>query len=397
MLNLARPAAGFKVINKGIPGTDSDTILSELHYNLNTYKPRMVIVMMGLNDESSYPYGNYRMARAKFFLRQFRIYKLAQLLYARLHNKESLKDVYLERGRAFLELEHYPESEAMFKKALALSPSGPLAYAGLGWYYYQRAMYVDAENSFRKVFDLSRNNPLGYIELGWYYCKTGKIALAEEMFKKAVEKMPNDPDALCGYAQFYQSLARYPEAEALFKKAIAVCPNNASSFSQLGWMYYEQGKYDLAGQLFVHVMRLDKDNLAVYKDIGFVKQTQHNQAEADRYFRRVREFNIFFYRITSDNYRMLKDAVLKKGNQLVCVQYPMRSLKELTMMFDTQENIVFVDNEMNFREAVAREGFNAYFEDRVGWDFGHCTAKGNYLLARAVADAILKEFRHGQN
>jgi hypothetical protein len=55
------------------------------------------------------------------------------------------------------------------------------------------------------------------------------------------------------------------------------------------------------------------------------------------------------------------------------------------------DGIVFVDNSSSFREAVKREGVPEYFVDMFGGDFGHCTRKGNMLLATNVANAILGE------
>ncbi len=56
-------------------------------------------------------------------------------------------------------------------------------------------------------------------------------------------------------------------------------------------------------------------------------------------------------------------------------------------------SIVFVDNEQIFKDAVGRDGFSAYFTDAFAGDFGHCTKKGNRLLAEHVADAIMRFMR----
>jgi hypothetical protein len=50
-----------------------------------------------------------------------------------------------------------------------------------------------------------------------------------------------------------------------------------------------------------------------------------------------------------------------------------------------------VDNEKIFRDAVKKDKSSIYFNDMFGGDFGHCTDKGNRLLAENIANAILKE------
>jgi len=53
--------------------------------------------------------------------------------------------------------------------------------------------------------------------------------------------------------------------------------------------------------------------------------------------------------------------------------------------------VIFVDNERIFKDAIGKKGYNKYFTDMFGGDFGHCTQKGNKLLAENIANAILKE------
>jgi hypothetical protein len=96
--------------------------------------------------------------------------------------------------------------------------------------------------------------------------------------------------------------------------------------------------------------------------------------------------------ITVQNYRSLKSILDKKGIRLVCVQYPMRSIELLKKTFQgEEENVIFVNNEKIFRDAVKKDGYRIYFRDAFGGDFGHCTGKGNQLLAANIANAILKE------
>jgi len=53
--------------------------------------------------------------------------------------------------------------------------------------------------------------------------------------------------------------------------------------------------------------------------------------------------------------------------------------------------LFFVDNEQVFKEAVKKAGYKEYFKDMFAGDFGHCTQKGNELLAQNIADVILKD------
>ena len=94
---------------------------------------------------------------------------------------------------------------------------------------------------------------------------------------------------------------------------------------------------------------------------------------------------------TARNYQHLRRIISGRNIQLVCVQYPMRSLDNLKRIFPDNDDIVFVDNEKIFKKAVRIDGYNKYFEDVFAGDFGHCTRRGNRLLAENIADIILSE------
>ena len=69
----------------------------------------------------------------------------------------------------------------------------------------------------------------------------------------------------------------------------------------------------------------------------------------------------------------------------------MRNIEPLKRIFNEKKDLIFVDNERLFKEAVEKEDYNEYFNDIFAGDFGHCTPKGNRLLAENIANEILKE------
>ena len=117
-----------------------------------------------------------------------------------------------------------------------------------------------------------------------------------------------------------------------------------------------------------------------------------NTGLSEVYFSKARSFDADYYHpMTRENYRKIKNMLDDRGVQLVCVQYPVRSIDPLKNLFDDTSGIIFVDNEKSFKDAIEKEGYNVYFMDRFAGEFGHCTPKGNELLAGNIADEILKE------
>ena len=94
---------------------------------------------------------------------------------------------------------------------------------------------------------------------------------------------------------------------------------------------------------------------------------------------------------TQHNYIWLKRTLDRRRITWICAQYPMRKSEPLKQLLAGEGGVRFVDNERSFRDAVEREGYSAYFTDAFGGDFGHCTEKGNRLLAQNIARVILDE------
>ena len=142
------------------------------------------------------------------------------------------------------------------------------------------------------------------------------------------------------------------------KKAIELDPQNELAYGGLATVYGEMGK----DKLFkAYVEKADK----------------------------LRDK--FYNPVTINSYRKLKEILDKKGIKLVCAQYPVRNVGPLKRIFEKDKGVIFVDNERVFKKVLKKGSYKEYFIDMFGGDFGHCTPKGNMLLAQNIADVILRE------
>lgn len=185
-----------------------------------------------------------------------------------------------------------------------------------------------------------------------------QFSLAEDMFQKALELDPKNFMAAVDLAETYRKEAKYRQAEEILQKALEVNPANDWLYGALAALYTEKRDHQSANRVFKIANKLRED---------------------------------FYNPTTQYNYHRLKDALDKKGVRLVCVQYPIRSIMPLKKMFEKEGRVIFVDNEKIFKDSVEKESYNEYFTDMFAGDFGHCTSKGNRLLAENIAIAILKE------
>jgi Flp pilus assembly protein TadD len=250
----------------------------------------------------------------------------------------------------------YAQAEDMFKKAIQINPKYDKAYQQLAFTYKAQAKYDEALRIMKDGMNLDpQKNVWVYSELGFCYKAQGRYDEAEEMLNKSIELMPEYFWAYAELVDCYRSRGKYIQAEEILKKAIRANPEDDKAYAELGRLYKE--------------MRMQKYSEEYLKKADISRSRRYNAQ-------------------IKYNYRTIKRILDGKKIQMVCMQYPMRSIKPLRDIFRDEEGVIFVDNEKSFRDAVKLSGFNRYFVDMFAGDFGHCSAQGNRLIAENIAKAI---------
>jgi len=354
-------------------------------------------------------------------------YSQAEDLFKKLIELNPKNDnAYVELERLYRDQGKYSQAEDSFKKAIELNPKNDNAYVELGWSYHDQGKLPQAEDSFTKAIELNPKNDNAYVELGLIYRDQGQLPQAEDFFKKAIELNPKNYNAYIELGLMYQTQGKYSQAEGLFKKLIELNPKNDNAYVELGLIYRDQGQLPQAEDLFKKLIELNPKNDYAYVELKRLYRDQGKFFQAEGSFKKAIELNPksnniykaililyekmgkpklakecakkvnkmkleYYAPVTVNNYRKLKEILDRKGIKLVCVQYPMRDVEPLKQIFGKEEGIIFVDNESVFKEALKKASYKEYFVDMFGGDFGHCTQKGNRLLAENIADVILKE------
>lgn len=386
----------FSVIDKGLAGIRTTEILSQLEAALDKYRPDMVVAMMGIND-----YGRHMLSGVpdpsspQAVSEPLKVYRLAKWLWRGITAKCQIKNScalasnshsalqplvqipagehleetpqtaysdfeYKETGYLYSDQARSAELEQLCRQAIKLKPRDSGRYIQLGWFYKDRLRFHEAEENFKRASQINPRSEAPYIELGRLYQVQGKLLEAEAVFRRALELSPDNSLVLNDLGSFYSLQERFTEAESLFKKAIEIDPDNYDLYGRLALIYSETGNQEL-----------------------FKFYTEKANRSAGEYYNLT----------TAENYRRLKRMLDQRQIRLVCVQYPMLELEPLKRIFekDTNNNIIFVDNEKIFKTAIGREGYQEYFIDMFGGNFGHCTDQGNALLGKNIANAILSQ------
>jgi len=380
ILNSKGSVKKFQVINEGIVGTTTTQILANLEGNLKKYQPDMVIAMMGINDAwTRVPYGTSSKSNLRLFLGNLRLYKLGNLLF--LHCSEKVKNFHEN------EIDNIKEDRSRSYQE----------YIDLGWEYIAKEEYEKAEEAFKKAIEIDPKTYIAYTGLGWSYrnrLTVENVEKAEEAFKKAIELNPGNDDAYEGLAWVYTEQNKPKLAELMLKKAIEINPNNSMTYVELAILYKDQYRINETIETLKKSIEIDPVNERAYLILKEVYMNLSMNTEAEEAYQRILQIRLNYYNpILVRNYQQIYDILNEREIKLFIMQYPVREIEEFKNFFteEQQKNIVFISNKENFEEVLENVGYDALFIDRFAGDFGHCTLKGNRLMAENVANVILKE------
>ncbi|HPT38724.1 MAG TPA: tetratricopeptide repeat protein [Candidatus Omnitrophota bacterium] len=398
ILNQRNTGIKFSVIDKGVIGTNTTAILLNLEQNLKSYKPDMVIIMAGGNDAGISYYQDIPEAAAGIF-RHCRTYRFMRLVYMHIVQKfknppaTGLKNKIPQGNVLPPDPKIDPEQAAKtLDRIIKLNPQEDNAYVRLGRLLRDQGKFPEAEDLFKKAMELNPNNDDACFELGRLLRDQHKFPQAEDLFKKTLEINPRNDNAYSELGWNYMYQGKLPQAEALLKQALELNPQNNYVYFKLGWLYVNQGKLPQAEALFKKAVEIDPQNDNAYRAILALSEKTNQDKSAQEYTDIVRQLKLWFYNPTTvNNYRKLKEILDRRGVKLVCMQYPMRDVEPLKRIFKNDTGVIFVDNEKIFKEALRQSSYKEYFRDMFAGDFGHCTDKGNRLLATNIANVILKE------
>ena len=441
ILNGSGSPAKFSVIDEGVPSINTSYIVGRLEENLDKYGPDMVITMMGMNDRDDtviygeFPLKTYKLAKllvrniyAKFAAMKKE--KQERALVEAVKNSPGDADAWTRLGWYYESGNDFGKAEQAFEKAAGLNPSYEMTYFELARCYKEQGKYDDAAAAFEKILDVNPHNEMAYTELGRCYREQGKPEKAEQTFANALELDPRNVEFLIELGRCYMDEKKYGRAEQAFVKAMDMNAANDSVYFELGLSYEKQGEYGQAAAMFeksIGINPRDPMNDKSYFELGRCYRALGGYGKAEKVIEKAAELNPADDRaydelaelydamgnnaaasearrkaddvrltnvspVTRNNYRELKRILDTRGIKLVCVQYPTRPVEPLRQIMKPYKDVVFVDNEGSFKDALSRGSYDEYFSDACYIDFGHCTPKGNRLLAQNIADTILKAY-----
>lgn len=443
------PQRGWAVVNQAIPGTDSSVLVAQMPRNLDTWSPRVVVAMMGANDDAgaAIPDGGLPVAERTGFPWSLRTWRLVRQL---THDSEGLERAEAKtrkRGESWntgppgpaseeaigllsqaweaADRGELEEAERVFGEAVARDPSPWRSRVELGRFLGEQGRPDEAEAAFRAAAEACPRCDLPLLELARHLERQEEDAEAAQVFRRAVQANERSADAWFGLGRVTYRLGRAEEAAEAFQRVLVLRPRDGQAWASLGLCHEELGQYAEAEEAFIQGRSLEpRDRRTFVRLVDFYEsqgrdealdalfaevtapgadldddvlgriaenlRSRGDTAGAERYDRMADEARVQrLPAMTRQNYLRMYELVHARGIPLVVVQYPTRSLEPLRALFRDTPGVVFVDNEARFDQALAEHPYSALFSDHCYGDFGHCTHDGCLLLAEGVADAIL--------
>ena len=152
------------------------------------------------------------------------------IFFSSIVGRGIIEDDWINKGKALIDVESYPEAVDCFDKAISLNSSSSEAWHGKGFALNGEAYDKDDAHE--------------YTEARGYYEEAIKC------FEEAIQLDPTNLDAYMDMADSENRLDNYEEAMEIINKAIKINPDNADVINVKGTILYRMGEYDEAIKLF---------------------------------------------------------------------------------------------------------------------------------------------------
>lgn len=304
--------------------------------------------------------------------------------------------VYAWLGEVLFLRGEYEQALDALQKSMQLNPRNMDAYMGIASVYRAQGKFEDALEVYEMALRIDPSSALIYANMGMQFRELAQSPetwdQAERCFRKALELDPDCATAHLGLGMIAHDLQKGRElAITHLKRAIELDPEEATGHYQMGIMYLEERDAARALEYMSRARALDPHNDMIKGGLKTVYEMKGDTAAVMLLDSQDRaESRTAYTPQTKENFLEMQRILGSGGIKLALMQYPLRSAAPLKDIFPVAGSklVKIIDNERNFADAVARNGYQAYFVDLFAGDFGHCNRAGNMLIVDNILSAI---------
>ncbi|MEW5895730.1 MAG: tetratricopeptide repeat protein [Candidatus Omnitrophota bacterium] len=408
----------FKVINAGLVSKTSHHLLHFLPQYIERYQPHLIVSMIGINDR---PDDNF--SKGSRFLNSFRTAHLFRLLIQHMkarHADGPGTDTAPVNAESVYRKDKYQQAQNMLDKAEVI---------------HQRFLYILSKDiSDKKREEIEDLNQKLLRQMSWILVEMGRESRLREHYSQAVallqQAINHDASNYGAYVELgrcFKEQGQCPKAVYFLQKAVENNSKTVLADMEMAECFDEMGMYEEAAALYKKILnsdygdtsQLDSDIAKWFIKHGFDEEAKKaleialsenpedydlNKAAVDFYSKRGESDKSEYYMEktaslaqkisaylpqTVYNYNEIVRIAANYNIPVICMQYPLRSIDTLKKIFWLHQPAVFVENKVNFESALEEMNYFMLFSDSFAGDFGHCTRKGNELIAENLAQEIL--------
>lgn len=301
ILNKRSPEHRFAVINKGVPGTNTGEILVNVEEYLDTYRPHVVLVMMGINDREQQDRMTESGSAGRPWYAALRTANLLRWIATGIGERRFMKEAeraleaedadparLIGLAQHFRERRRFEMAEQLLRRAVELKPDYGPPHMELAEFYWDRERVDDILTVLETAADLD----LRYerrLQVADFYRQLDKPAESEEACRKAIEQRPRDEEAYVRLAALHLSDNDPQGARAALDTFWPLAPPLDDGQFELAVYAFLDGEVEMAREILAHPVDpatedpLDLETLATrYWDLG-------RRETAGEIYERVRE------------------------------------------------------------------------------------------------------------
>ncbi len=369
----------IEVINLGVAGTNTRIILESLPAQISQFAPRLIITMMGINDDTlaapstDKPTPNaetIELSRPKP-LKLFKLFLWAklELKNRRLKAEQRVKPSQIidemiagrtlnDKNFALLvtqpltNLGDHEYSKQIHMKALRAFPEHPWALLGLANLYRTEMNYRESI----RLHNLALNSVIDPGEKNWFLYELAVDYALDARWKDfngILENLETTPNNIHLFADLMISHSRIADARRLLIKAAKRYPHDAKI----------QGL--LLSTKNSRSPRSTPPDLPIFESIP----------------------------ASISNYRAISKLTRDANINLIVMQYPNRPIELIRQMIPILQGdkIWLLENKAGFEKSLNISNYSTFFYDRFGGTFGHLTKAGNEVIASNISRLILSQ------
>lgn len=359
-LNRNKSSVNYQVVDCGIPATNLDLILKNLDMQLKKYNPDIIISMMGIND---IPRGNLT-----YIKHQLKTIELLELLKLHIMFKEPIFNHYDFDGFVkFKKIaeEYYSDFKKPPKKLLDLlkkEPDNLMILANLIILYNDRNDFANTEKYFKIYSNLEHVLSHKFMIIASSICYT---YIHQEKYSEALNLISNilSNNNITKFEknnfinQISGGFINSPDDKLILFYDLLLSYNCSAEAVSTVYQYCQRHNIPVKNKPKKYIPVISFQN-------EYVQKIYLNFAE------KLEEHNITYF----------------------CMGYPRIPISQLKNIFknsDLREKIIFIQNQTNFEKELKNTSYYDLFNDSFAGIFGHCTDKGNELIAINIGKSIL--------